>query len=407
MTQPSIALPRRHERAIPLVLSVAVLVAVAAAERLHATAHEGVGVGPLLTMPSLLAAGAGMQAIAWRRGRHEASMVLGALTFQGVLVGSAIATHGLGTFVLPLFLMPPVWAAAYIRWRVARLLLLAMVASLTLVAVEGPDTGTSFDLAEAALVMLIGVIATRHRHAGAREHGLERRRVDRDRDDLSALVGVLDAERDRERREVAGHIHDSALQPLSAALLHLGTAADSIPEEDEDTFRAVHRSQTLIRESVHALRRIMHGLEPITLQHLGLAAAIDERARVIGDAFGVRIVTNVGSPDVECSEDCAVLVYRLVVEAMMNAARHARAREVLVSLHVRGGSMFAEVRDDGDGLPEPGTYRNVAPPGAGMGIGLMVEKVRHAGGMLRFESTRGSGTSVAFMLRLVPEDGPT
>jgi signal transduction histidine kinase len=85
-------------------------------------------------------------------------------------------------------------------------------------------------------------------------------------------------------------------------------------------------------------------------------------------------------------------LYRVVQEALTNAAKHAGAGRVAVVVGRRAGVAVAVVEDDGGGFDPDGTR----PPGrrAGLGLAGMRERVGLLGGTVEVESQPGQGTTV-------------
>ena len=86
-----------------------------------------------------------------------------------------------------------------------------------------------------------------------------------------------------------------------------------------------------------------------------------------------------------------VAAYRIAVEAMTNAVRHAGARSCRVSV-VAGSQLTIEVTDDGHGLP--------AAPRAGTGLESMRERAAELGGDVAVEPRAGGGTRILARLPL-------
>jgi PAS domain S-box-containing protein len=93
-------------------------------------------------------------------------------------------------------------------------------------------------------------------------------------------------------------------------------------------------------------------------------------------------------------------VYRVVQEALANAARHAHARAVDIALTRTPDHLLIRVHDDGDGFdPE-------APPGGGVGLATMRERAMLLRGSLTVDSTTGRGTTVVLAVPLASEQPP-
>src|SRR5487761_2136173 len=96
-------------------------------------------------------------------------------------------------------------------------------------------------------------------------------------------------------------------------------------------------------------------------------------------------------------------VYRVVQEALTNAAKHARAQRVTVTLSVKERELCAQVRDDGHGFTPESLLARVGQrhdDGAGVGLFGMEERARLAGGSLQVRSAPGKGATVTLCVPL-------
>jgi signal transduction histidine kinase len=89
-----------------------------------------------------------------------------------------------------------------------------------------------------------------------------------------------------------------------------------------------------------------------------------------------------------------VAAYYVASEALANAAEHAQASQVEVSLASRNGSLVLSIRDDGVG----GAY-----PGRGSGLVGLQDRVEALGGTIKIDSSAGSGTCVVVTLPIATE----
>lgn len=155
------------------------------------------------------------------------------------------------------------------------------------------------------------------------------------------------AAQEAERHRIAQELHDEVGQSLTVVLLGLkqveGRApADLVPELAD------------LRESARAglddVRRVARRLRPGVLEDLGLTRALAALTTDFAahSAASVRRWFAPGLPAL--SPEVEVVVYRVAQEALTNAARHADANEVVLSLQRLGGGVVLEVRDDGRGF---------------------------------------------------------
>ena len=131
----------------------------------------------------------------------------------------------------------------------------------------------------------------------------------------------------------------------------------------------------------------------MALDEFGLVGAIRERALALhrAGARGPEVVVEAGAALPPLPAAVEVAAYRIAVEAITNAVRHAGARRCRVLIRA-SDALEVEVTDDGGGWSEP-----LRP---GVGIRSMRERAADVGGTLRIERAPGGGTSVLASLPL-------
>jgi signal transduction histidine kinase len=197
-------------------------------------------------------------------------------------------------------------------------------------------------------------------------------------------AGVLD-----ERQRMAREIHDTIAQGLIGIVTHLEAAACCT----EPAQRHIQVATRLARDSLTEARRSVHALRP---QELDTARLPDALASVVerwADANAVPAsVTHTGDPR-PLRPEIEVALVRVAQEALANAARHASATRVGLTVSYMEDLVTLDVRDDGIGF-DPSR-----PPGEGVGNGFglptMAERMRAVGGSLTIESQPGAGTAIS------------
>src|SRR5206468_12834272 len=91
-------------------------------------------------------------------------------------------------------------------------------------------------------------------------------------------------------------------------------------------------------------------------------------------------------------DTAAAQLYRIAREAVINANKHAQAREIVVRLERALGGMVLRVTDDGVG------FSNGAEPRGGLGFHIMKYRAQLIGGRLEIDSQKGGGTRVSCYL---------
>ncbi|MET8908986.1 ATP-binding protein [Micromonospora sp. NPDC004551] len=190
-----------------------------------------------------------------------------------------------------------------------------------------------------------------------------------------------------ERRRLRHDLHDG-LGPL---LSGIGLALDGVRRDAGVDARLAADLQVIsgqVRSAATAVRRIIDAMQPAAVADLGLVRAVAEhldRCAALAGAPSFRYVHR-SVADADLAPAVAEAAYLVVLEAVANVLRHARAATCTVSL-TGGGGLGVRVDDDGCGIGE----RYVA----GVGTGSMRRRVRELGGRFELGSRPGGGTRVA------------
>jgi signal transduction histidine kinase len=217
---------------------------------------------------------------------------------------------------------------------------------------------------------------------------------------LSYLIGEIQRVRSHERARIAGELHDFSLQQMIAALM--GVRSSMLGRNlDARSLAQLRTTEGLVKDALDTTRRIMQGLTPVELELLDLRSGVERAAEQLRASYGVPIEVDVDLPD-NLDEERLIAVYRVLVEALTNAAKHARATHIEVRARLVDGQLVASVADDGRGIDHTPSILEIAPePGAGMGMALMVEQVTALGGTHEIVTAPDAGTTVAFQLPVV------
>ncbi len=186
---------------------------------------------------------------------------------------------------------------------------------------------------------------------------------------------------ERERRRLERDLHDGAQQRLVAIQIRLDMARELA--DTADLANQLDATKRDAEAAVEELRALAHGIYPVVLQELGLAAALRSLAR----SYPVPIeVTDEGVG--RSSEAIEAAIYFVASEAIQNSGKHAGAdAKVAVTLARNEDSIEFTVSDDGAGMA-PGTDSD------GIGIASMRDRIKAVGGHLEIVSAPGQGTSI-------------
>ncbi|MEW2400496.1 sensor histidine kinase [Streptomyces sp. NPDC046862] len=208
---------------------------------------------------------------------------------------------------------------------------------------------------------------------------------------------ALEAERTREeaalrrageeRLRIARELHDSLTHSISIVKLQAGVAVHLARKRGEEVPPALLAIQEASGEAMRELRATLDVLR--TDEPTGTPALLVERAR----AAGLAVDLTVTGEERRLTETVGRAMYRIVQEALTNAARHAGPAKVSVQLAYGEGDVTVRVEDDGTADP-------ACPPTPGIGLTGMRERVTALGGTLDASPREEGGFAVLARLPL-------
>jgi len=239
-----------------------------------------------------------------------------------------------------------------------------------LTAIDRLDAGPQFDHEDEDLLLSFAASAATAVHT-ARSVGEERLRL--------AIEGS-----ELERQRWARELHDETLQGLGSLQLLVSSALRQTDPDKRD--EAVRSTLDHIGREIHNLRNLITELRPAELDELGLESALESLAHRREEQTGMRVSVDIDL-DGRLDATAEATLYRLVQEALSNAAKHAHADRVDVRLTALPGSVELVVSDNGQGFdPSQST--------TGFGLLGMRERVELGRGTFELESGPDRGTTL-------------
>jgi signal transduction histidine kinase len=210
------------------------------------------------------------------------------------------------------------------------------------------------------------------------------------RAELTTSRARIVATADQTRRRIERDLHDGAQQRLVTLALYLRAAQATVPPELGELDAELNRAVAEATGVQDDLREIARGIHPAILAEGGLSAALRSLAR--RSPIPVHLEMRV---ERQLPENVEVSAYYVIAEALTNAAKHARASAVTVTVEAVEAVLRATVRDDGAGG---------ADLARGTGLVGLKDRVEALDGRLFLDSPRGEGTSLRVELPLIAAD---
>jgi signal transduction histidine kinase len=192
-----------------------------------------------------------------------------------------------------------------------------------------------------------------------------------------------------ERHRLARELHDSVTQSLYSATLltetgRLAAGAGDLRVAENCLGRLGQVTQQALKE----MRLLIYELRPPVLEREGLVGAIQQRLDAVEARAGIdaRLLLE---GQIELATQQEETLYRIALEALNNALKHAEATAVTVQVSADGESARLEIADDGRGF-DPHAVSGLG----GLGLVTMRERAEQLGGAFEIISAPGEGTRV-------------
>jgi PAS domain S-box-containing protein len=210
-------------------------------------------------------------------------------------------------------------------------------------------------------------------------------------DRARGLEGEILAISDREQRRLGQELHDSLCQHLTAIAFMARSVALRLKKHRVIEVEHIEKIAELINDGVTEARTIARGLHPVEMEPPGLVTALAALVKQPHWPIPCRL-----EADEEISvQDSTVAshLYRIAREAVINANKYARAREIIVRMKHSGKGIELSVIDDGVGIPASSLG------GSGMGFHIMDYRARSIGARLEIKPIKPHGTRVTCYVR--------
>ena len=210
---------------------------------------------------------------------------------------------------------------------------------------------------------------------------------------LSGLVAAEEAT----RGQLSAELHDTVAQSLAAARSLL--ADRGLATDPDLRAQVLERVGEFVEDAEEQVRAVMARARPAELRDGDLATAVGALRREFAIRYLFTVRLSWPEQPYPLPLVTAVTVYRFYQEALLNVVKHAQVDEADAELCVDGEDLVAVVRDTGPGF-DPATVESTG--GRHVGLGLLRERARLAGGSLAIQAEPGAGSILTLRLPLAP-----
>lgn len=206
---------------------------------------------------------------------------------------------------------------------------------------------------------------------------------------LHELSSQLIAAQEEERRHIARELHDDTGQSLSVIRMHLS----DLQRGGAGAMARLPDCIAIVDAAIARIRAMALSLRPTMLDDLGLADALQWALEHPAKAAGWRTALQAQELPAVLPAAVQTACFRIAQEALANAARHAGATEVTLSLRMVGSDLELCVHDNGAGF-DLERYRSPQERKLHFGLMTMMERAALVGGILTVVTAPGSGTRI-------------
>ncbi|SDW24797.1 Histidine kinase-, DNA gyrase B-, and HSP90-like ATPase [Marininema mesophilum] len=200
-----------------------------------------------------------------------------------------------------------------------------------------------------------------------------------------------------ERNRLAREIHDGIAQSFAGVLMKVESSIKAFDSHPDKVKVWLGESQVKLREGLKEVRYSITALRPSPAQKIGLAPALNRRVEAFCNETGSDGFFETVGDQVPLQSDAEETIYMVCHEALSNAAKHAQADEVKVTLVFASDEVRLVVQDNGVGFSlAKAVYKAEAQKRYGI-VG-MNERAQSLNASLQFDSEEGDGTTVTLTI---------
>ena len=211
--------------------------------------------------------------------------------------------------------------------------------------------------------------------------------ITRDVSELRALEKEVLEISEREQMRIGHDLHDGIGQELTGVALLTQNLRQKLAQQGMPEEAQAARIAGLINRTLEQARKLARGFSPVELGPQGLETALRDLAAKVQTSMQRACVMNFQGQANLADDAAALHLFRIAQEAVNNAVRHSRAKQIRIELDTIDGVTTLAVHDDGIGIPVVGSRPK------GMGISVMRYRARMIGATLDVQ-TSGAGTSI-------------
>lgn len=203
-----------------------------------------------------------------------------------------------------------------------------------------------------------------------------------------------------ERARIARDIHDGLAQTLAFRRMRVDLWLDWLDQDPERLRGELLTFKQVLREQIGELRRAIFALRPLTFDELGFVGGMHRYIHEFGSQQNWLVDANLSNIGASLAPTFEAICFRIVQEALTNAAKHAQATAVNVRSEIVEDGLQIVIQDNGNGFDPSALELPPDDGGTRLGLRQMRERLDAIHGRLTVLSAPGEGTEVRVWLPL-------
>ncbi|MDD5702528.1 MAG: PAS domain-containing sensor histidine kinase [Dehalococcoidales bacterium] len=216
---------------------------------------------------------------------------------------------------------------------------------------------------------------------------------------LKQYANKITQVQEEERKRIAYELHDDTAQYLSILKMQIGVLAESKEIQNPKVKEKLKYLEKDADRAFNDVRRYSHELRPTTLEHQGLAAALEQIADDFNKLGQISVKVYIEGIEPELSEEVKLGLFRIAQEVLNNARKHSKASQVDIDIRFNHKQIRMVISDNGEGFDTKQALKKSAGKGS-LGLLSMRERSDLIGANLNIESRPGQGTIVSVDMSL-------
>jgi two-component system, NarL family, sensor kinase len=239
---------------------------------------------------------------------------------------------------------------------------------------------------------IVSILFLYQRRQHRQEQELTRMREEYEREVLRSQLEI----QEESFKTIGQELHDNIGQMLSVVKLSL--AVLPLPKEHE-AFEPIQNSRQILNKAMTDLADLTKSLHTDRIAQIGLADSIQFELESLRRSGLVEIDFSISGSEQHLDEQKSIFLFRIFQENMNNILKHARAKQVTVSLQYSDDEFVMQIADDGIGF-DVQAKKNSALSTAGVGLKSIFNRAKLIGAVLDMQSEPGKGTTVTIRMPL-------